>query len=185
MKLKTILRDETFLSLIWLPFLSCVIGGITIFAFVIMLWALSDSLLSTIQGLKFEVRLTILYSTFGLVLLFVTFLMNWLWLKKYLFLPIVPTKNLIIEIREIRNTDRDDEYLFKDTIWLGMFILVIFIFLVGYIGGESWNNALEASLLFVLPFTIALWFLNFGKFVIELVLLLLRYFIQKDVVPKS
>lgn len=180
MPLKKLFSDKLFLTLIRLPLFSCMSGSITVAIFLGIIWSLSNSFASFLESLQSRMISITFFSTFAVILmLIVVFLTKLTWIKDYIFyIPINSEPNL----KEIREKYDQDKYLFREMIWMIMFALVAIGFLLSYINGVPWDASLRASLLFVLPFVTAFLTLSCVKILVEIVLLLLRYFIQRNII---
>lgn len=178
MSFTSFLFDSPFLTKVRLYILGCISTSITTLAILIVIWWLSDSFVTFSNMLQSQIGRIIAISTaIGSILCF--FLVLDVDMIKYYFFP----PSLTPKSRDRRNFNMDagNKFIFGYGMPLGIFILVVIVFLWGYfVEGERWDSLLRTILLFILPFPIAFLITYFGGMIIEIIFLTLGYIIQRN-----
>ncbi len=185
MKHKFIVLDRTFLFLIWPDVLICISQAILILVMGLGIWWLSGSfgnfvsMLQSIRGSIIRVSVPIALFLNCIMLLINTGVIFGApgWLKHYLVsIPIEPVSSF----SAIREMNSGDDFMYK-LFTGGVLAMIAFSFLALYfLQGDTWYSALGSSLLGVLPFPVAFLVTFSVHILVQLILLVLRYVIQRN-----
>ncbi len=149
-----------------------------------MLLGLSDTFALFISVLLSEMRRIVAWSI-SLVFLFnIGFLIiNWGIMRYYQLAPSVgsvDSKASLKDVSEIRGKEEKDIqrfFLFGGPSVI--FIIVVLHFILLTLIDKNREEALQASIIFILPFAVAFAVAQFSRIILELIILLLRYASQK------
>jgi hypothetical protein len=180
MKLKDVLSDRLFLTLTWLHILGSISQGITVFILLVVLLGLSETFASFVSVLLLETRQMVTWSIALVLLINIGFLfINWGVMQYYQSAPSVGSVGSKSSLREVsKMRSKEEKEIQKFFLFVGpsvIFVMVILHFILLVLTGEGGKEALQASILFILPFAVAFAVAHFSRIILEMVILFLRY----------
>lgn len=181
MKNKNILLDNSFLFAIWPAILGFISQNIVTLAFLVIIWASGNSLMLFLEMLVSRVNQLIFFSIIFGALAIIIFGFGLVFSRNYnpLSIPIRPIRSL----REIKNyrdaSDREDELYFKYLIPTLMLLVGLLFFVVPYLSGVEWQEAILNSILALIPFHLGFLTMYLMLIGLETVLLLIRFTIHR------
>ena len=189
-KIKSFLSDRTFVILIWPHIFGFVSQGIVTAILLVLLLVINPSFASFLDALSSEVQRIARWSIFLVLVLNVGFLfINGAIMKYYQFAPSIGSDGSTLSLKEVKNQFNNDEdrrlQRFFQYFGPGIVLFLVCLEFVGiyFFEGEgrtSIEMALEAALLSIIPFSLALTIAHFSRIIVEICILFIRYSKQEN-----